>query len=808
MPPRRHILAAALLVLLPAAAGAQEAADSLVPAGAEYRFGGTFAGFERWLYGSRYRSLWATPVAAPSLAATSEFLFPDSTGREFRPLDRNLVAITPPPIRQNLLPSVIQGLNPARHPGAAPVVAALARAAGIAVTPADLVRLTDTAAANRDPGQLGYVIEAGTGGRSTAEVLDSLRMDGGRHLDARAYLTERLFDTWLGSWDDAPDRWRWTRDEGSGRWTPGPRDRERAFARYDGFLIGLARGSVPGFVNFGNGYQERLGVMPYQQTLDRQLLSPLDWSVWDSVTSALTGALTDSVIGEAAAQLPPEYRAEGTAPLVEALKARREGLGKAARRLYRLVNQEAAIFGTPGPDTVTVTRHPDGGLELSFRHGMTRRYAPGEADAIALYLLGGADQLTLEGPGDAGPLLDVAWHDGLKIVGARRSGERTFVYGGGPRTGNLRLTLVSDTLAVPEVHDLDLTRPQPVPLHGTDVGPVGWFDVNSDVGVLLGGGVVLTTYRAGFDPYYRKLRIRSGYATSVGNYAIELHGEFHRWRSRETATLDAGLTEIAVLHFFGYGNTTPISQPVDYYNARQRQLYINPAWHYQMTKRGTISIGPVFKHVRTDTLLDTYISQSKPYGVPEFAQFGVAAAASYDSRDAAAFTRHGSLLRLGGSVYPVVFGYGKPFGSLQGSAATYLTPTWLDRTTLAMRVSGRLAMGEVPVHEASFIGGSNTVRGYESGRYAGDASAWFNGELRLRVGTLPFVVPWQFGVLGIGDVGRVFNLTTGGENDDVWHAGAGGGVWVALPDRSLGWVVTIVGSDQGSALWMNTAFMF
>lgn len=804
---RRHLLAAALLILLPAAAGAQEATDSLVPAGAEYRFSGAFGGFERWLYGTRYRALWATPVAAPALPVGFSA---DSVGvrREYRPLDRNLVAITPPSIRQNLLPSVIQGLNPARHPGAAPVVAALAGAVGIAVAPAELVRLTDTTAPGRSPGRLGYLIQSGTAGRSTAEVLDSLRMEGGRHLDARAYLAERLFDTWLGSWDDAPELWRWTRDDDIAQWEPAPRDRERAFAKYDGVLAGLARRSVPGFVNFEGGYQERLGVMPYQQTLDRQLLSPLDWSVWDSVTLAMTAALTDSVIAAAAAHLPPEYRAAGSAPLVEALTARREGLGKAARRLYRLVNQEAAFFGTPGPDTVTVTRHRDGGLELTFANGMRRHYDPGETDAVALYLLGGADQLTLAGPGDAGPLLDVAWHEGLSVVGGRRSGARTFVYGGGPRTGNLRLTLVKDTLPVPEVQDLDLTRPAPVPLHGTDVGPVGWFDVNSDVGVLLGAGVVLTTYRAGFDPYYRKLRIRSGYATAVGNYAIELHGEFHRWRSREAATLDVGLTEIAVLHFFGYGNTTPFTQPVDYYNARQRQLYINPAWHYRMTRRGTISIGPVFKHVRTDTLLDTYISQSQPYGVPEFAQFGVAATATYDSRDAAAFTRHGAHLRLGGSFYPVVFGDGQPFGSLQGSAAAYLTPAWLERATLAMRVSGRLAMGEVPVHEASFLGGSNTVRGYESGRYAGDASAWFNGELRLRVATLPFVVPWQFGVVGIGDVGRVFNLNVGTEDADVWHAGAGGGVWVALPDRSVGWVVTIVGSDQGSALWMNTSFMF
>ena len=807
-----------LMLVAPPDSVAQDRVDSLVPAGTEYRFHGMFAGVEQVLYGSRYRSLWATPVAAPALpgnlstssadtaarTGTRWFWSPDGTLWEYRPLNRDLVAATPAVIRQNLLPSVIQGLNASRHPGAGPVVASLAEAVGLQVARTELVRLVDTTP-TAAAGELGYLVAAATEGRSTGEVLDSLRAGGGRDVDALAYLRERLFDTYVGSVDDRPAEWRWTRQEPSGQWTPSPRDRERAFARYDGFLAGLARGTVPAFVNFGVEYQERLGVMSYQRTLDRQLLALLDWAAWDSVTVAFQAALTDSAIDAAVARLPAAYARGGAKPLASALRARRDLLPKAAWGLYRLVNQEAAFFGTPGADTVTVTRGSDGSLALAFRDGYRRWYGPGETDAVALYLGGGADRIDLEGPGLAGPLLDIAWRPGLTLTGAPGSGQRTTVYGATSKFDKTRAEVVLDTLRVPEAEDLDLTRPPPVPLHGTDVGPNIWFDVNSDVGLLIGGGITLTTYRSGFNPYYRKLVFRSGYATATNNYAIEVKGEFRRWRSREALTLNAGLSEIAVLHFFGYGNETPFTQSADFYLARQRQLYVYPAWNYRMTPNSHVAVGPVYKHVRTDTVSYNYINLTRPYGVPEFAQLGVAATAVYDTRDAVGFTRTGMYLSAGGSFYPFVFESGTPFGAMQASIATYLTLPELARVTLATRVSGRLTMGDPPVHEAAFIGGSNTVRGYESGRYAGEASAFGNAELRVHVATFPFVVPWQFGVVGIGDLGRVFSADDDG---NIWHGSAGGGIWFALPDRSLGGVITVVGSPQGSSLWLSTGFMF
>lgn len=803
-----------LLLALPGVSRAQTPTDSLVPAGAEYQFRGTFAGVERLLYGRRYRALWATPVAAPALPsgmvdsisppARRWYWTPDGTLWEFRPLNRDLVAATPPAIRQNLLPSVVQGLNASRHPGAAPVVAALAEAVGIQVPPATMVRVEGANATPGEEWRLGYLSEAGTGGLSTTEVLDSLRRNGGEELDGQAYLRERIFDTYLGSWDDAPDRWRWARAGTNARWTPLPRDRDRAFAMYDGLLAGLGRPSVPGLVSFGDTYDRDLGLMPTQRALDRQLLTLLDRAAWDSVATSMQQALSDAVIAAAVSRLAPEYAALDSARLGSALRARRDALPAAARRLYRLVNQEAALFGTPGADTVTITQWRNDSVEVAFRNGLTRHFAPEDVDALALYLEGGADHVDLRGQDRYGPRVDIAWQPGLTVDGQPGSGSHTTLFGGGETPRGLRVHVAEDSLPPPEIADLSPRRPKPLPLQGTGYSPALWLDVNSDVGVLIGGGVNITSYRLGHQPYYRCLQIKGGYATTPGEYAIEVHGKFNRWRSRSAATVDAGLSQIAVLHFYGYGNTTPSDQPDSYYRARQTQLYLYPAWNFHSRGNTWVALGPVYKYVATDTTVDNYLNNTKPYGVPEFAQLGVQGSAVIDTRDATHFARHGFWITAGGAFYPFVFGSGTPFGGLRASVATYLTPRDSSPFTLAVRGTIRVAVGDVPVHEASYAGGSNTLRGYPSGRYAGNVAVFFNNELRVRIGTLPFIVPWRVGVVGIADVGRVFDPPSA----NIWHGSIGGGVWLAMPDRSMGGVVTAVHSPEGTSIWLGTGFMF
>ena len=123
----------------------------------------------------------------------------------------------------------------------------------------------------------------------------------------------------------------------------------------------------------------------------------------------------------------------------------------------------------------------------------------------------------------------------------------------------------------------------------------------------------------------------------------------------------------------------------------------------------------------------------------------------------------------------------------------------------AGRASGKTTWGKYPAHEAAYLGGSRTVRSLDAQRFAGDAATWGNFETRVRLGTLPFVMNWDFGVFGIADVGRVYYAS---EDSSRLHYGLGGGLWAVLPDRSFMGVFDIVtGDDSKIAFWFGVGFI-
>ena len=143
------------------------------------------------------------------------------------------------------------------------------------------------------------------------------------------------------------------------------------------------------------------------------------------------------------------------------------------------------------------------------------------------------------------------------------------------------------------------------------------------------------------------------------------------------------------------------------------------------------------------------------------------------------------------------------FGEVHGEVAAFLTPRTTFGPTLALRVGGKRVWGDYPFFEAAFVGGAATVRGLRENRYAGDASAYGNAELRLRLGRYFFVLPGEYGVFGLADVGRVF---LDGESSDVWHTGVGGGFWFAFLDPANTFTVALARGDRRTALYLNAGF--
>jgi hypothetical protein len=159
---------------------------------------------------------------------------------------------------------------------------------------------------------------------------------------------------------------------------------------------------------------------------------------------------------------------------------------------------------------------------------------------------------------------------------------------------------------------------------------------------------------------------------------------------------------------------------------------------------------------------------------------------------------------LEGRLWPRAWDVTDTFGSVGADVSGFARSSLPLEPTLALRVGGKHVFGRYPFHEAAFLGGS-TVRGLGEQRYAGDASAFANAELRLRLGRFFVLFPGEAGLFGLTDAGRVF---VDGESSDRWHTGVGGGLWVAFLERKNTVSVAVAGAEGRLGVYVRAGLLF
>src|SRR6185503_1432708 len=194
--------------------------------------------FARLLFGETYRPLWMTPIKVPVLSLeryagglrptqrggsmqTKSLRFAGADGREyvFRSVDKDPSPSLPPELRGSYASRILQDLISAAHPTGALVVASLLDGAGVLHATPQLMALPD------DPrlgeyrsefaGMWGWVEvrptddpeDGGAGFAGASKVISSEKLleridkHADERADARAYLTARLVDVFVGDWD-------------------------------------------------------------------------------------------------------------------------------------------------------------------------------------------------------------------------------------------------------------------------------------------------------------------------------------------------------------------------------------------------------------------------------------------------------------------------------------------------------------------------------------------------------------------------------------------------------------------------------
>jgi hypothetical protein len=831
--------------------------DSVVVVpGAGYRAGA----INSLLFGEHYRALWTTPLKVPVLRLdttarglrvlkrggsmqTKSLRFAGADGREyvFRSVDKDPTPSLPVELRETYAKQILHDMVSSEHPAAALIVARLLDAAQVLHVTPQLVVLPDDSLLGeyREEfrGTLGMFeirpteeddegdipgLAAGTRVLSSEKLLARLRQHSDEHVDARALLAARLLDLFVGDWDRHPDQWRWARESSasSDRWQPIPRDRDWALVRLDGVVWSLARFvyPYPQFVSFERAYPDLVWLTWNARVLDRRFLAVLDKPVWDSIAAGLQARLTDSVIDDAVRRVPPELYAVNGAALTRTLEARRDHLRDVADRFYRLLATEIEIYATEDDEIVTIARADDRFTDIVVRTrkksgaaraqaSYQRRFDARETSEIRIYLSGGDDSVDVRG---------VPGRTIVRVIAGR--GRNTYV----DATANTSMRRVifydADTLSrVLGTSGDHIDKRQyapPVTRHGwtdppRDWGsrwrPYPWFGYSSDAGVFIGGGPLFEHYAFRNTPYASKMTLRVGYATGAGRWRAEYDADFRRTNSLVHLTVFARASELDVVRFFGIGNETTAPGASSFYKIEQKQLALEPMIVASLKWPVTLGVGPIVKRVITSQEATRFVDLAQPYGIGSFGQVGARFRVAADTRDTSENARRGVFVSTQANAYPALWDVRRAFGDVRATASTYITAPTRRSPTLALRVGGDKLWGDYPFYEAAFVGGASTVRGWREQRFAGDASAYGNAELRFSLTRFFFLLPGDLGAFGLADGGRVFRA---GEQSDIWHSALGGGLWASFLGRTNTLSASYARSREGGGFYLRSGLLF
>jgi hypothetical protein len=242
-----------------------------------------------------------------------------------------------------------------------------------------------------------------------------------------------------------------------------------------------------------------------------------------------------------------------------------------------------------------------------------------------------------------------------------------------------------------------------------------------------------------------------------------------------------------------------------------------PTLAVELGERADLRMGVIGKYSDSEPGDNPVLGASDLYGEGTFGQLGAGAALAVDTTEDLALPDRGLRLDVAGSVYPDIWDVESTFGKVFGDARVFLSPSGGWQPTLVLGAGGQKNFGTTPYFESAFVGGrarlgkyepgsQGAVRGLRPQRYAGDGSLYGSADLFLPVTRASFLgIPLQFGLVGFGDVGRVWLED---ETSDTWHTGYGGGPYFASPGRRNLFSFYVAQSEGRTSFYMRAGFAF
>ena len=577
--------------------------------------------FHNFLFGKHWRDVWTSKVKVPVLNLdkfaggltpikkgggfqTKSLRLKGKDGHiwKFRSIEKDPSKALPQDLRESLADDILQDQISSSNPFAPLIVAPILDSVGVLQSKPYLYFMPDSKKLGKFRkefgGILGFLeihpdvkIKEKIGFKnaekveSTFKLFHRLEKKRDEKVNSIEYLKARLIDLFIGDWDRHADQWKWARYKLNGKklWFPIPRDRDQAFAKFDGLLHGLAETIIPQFNNFGYSFQNIKYLTWNGRFVDRYFLTEITKNQWDSVTAFVKGELTNSLIEKSVKKLPPEIYLLAGSEIAAKLKSRRDKLDHISNDFYDLINTVVDIYCSNKDDFVEVKRLSNSQTSVEvFKLDKKSRLRKGLplyqkifdnsiTEEIRIYLLKGDDKVVLSGKVNNSPVVRIIGGKGkdvvtdnsevsgyfLSITPFRNVKDRCFVYDSGKNTVvNYGRGTVYDNekVAVPK-EDEKKYRPLQ-----KDRGSINYeypiINYSTDNGFYLGAGILYFDYGFRAAPFKTKFNANAYYATKPQNAAVHLGGSFNSIIKHATLNLDLDASGLEYTKYYGYGNQT------------------------------------------------------------------------------------------------------------------------------------------------------------------------------------------------------------------------------------------------------------
>lgn len=810
------------------------------------------SGFSSIFFGKHWRDLWTEPIKVEILdlkkfgggltplkecggKQTKSLHLIDANGKrwKFRSIDKDPSKVLPDYLQESFAEDVLKDQISSANPFAPLIIARLLSALDITQAYPKLVFiLGDTSLGvyrSKFANVLGFIeqhpddaflenlyVEGVEKIEDTYETIEEIEKSSNQKFASEDFLKARLLDLLVGDWDRHMDQWRWIKIENSGNviWHPIPRDRDQAFVKFDGLLPAIVAYYIPQLNHFGEDYPSIKDLSWNGRFLDSRVLTSIEKSTWDSITSIVYSKLTNDVIDDAIKTLPKEVYDIANEELSVKLKSRRDKIFEASNEFYEVVNEYADVFCSRRNDFVEVKRidnsstsvivynRDEWNLNPDTKPYFNKIFDNKITREIRIYLNDGDDRVVVSGAVDESPIVRVIGGDSkdelidesivngyfLSFTPFHSAETKTYFYDSGKKTeihstgsttyDNSKFEESEDKIEKYEPRQLDKGhRYIPLPILGYD----------SDRGLSFGFSLLREQYSFRQFPFANQQELSAYYSTGSGKFTITYNALFNNIVKNVSLKLLASGTEHYTSRYFGYGNESSYSEELeksDFYNVDQELLILRSTLNYKLTNNfnGILGISAVKSETNLNT--PTLLTSAKfgEYGLNSLSSIGLILGFEYNSINNNNFPTSGYYFKLNSVFYPDIFNLQGDFQTLDFESRAYFFLKQLNSSSLMIRMGVQKVWGNYPFYAGATVGGRNNLRGYLEKRFSGDASVLGQLEIRTFITDLKLIFKSKLGMFAFAEVGRVF---VPNERSSKYHPSYGLGAYLSYLNNRL-----------------------